>query len=132
MGSLEEGGELPARPAGGGPLRPLQVHVSPTGAWRLSLGSRADPRLSDLRPVHTSPLTRRLNRGEVPASESRRLSSAGRGRHRTNAAGGSHGAPRKAEAGGAEGQATYGLTPAAWTTSDPKTHPMVMRIASEA
>ena len=58
LGSLEEGSELPASPPGRCPLRPLQVHVSPSGARRLSLGPGADPRLGHLRPVHTSPLSR--------------------------------------------------------------------------
>ena len=57
LGSLEEEGELPARSPGRGPLRPLQVHVSTTGARRLSLGPRADPRLGHLRQVHSPPLT---------------------------------------------------------------------------
>jgi hypothetical protein len=57
LGSLEEEGELPARSPGRGPLRSLQVHVSTTGARRLSLGPRADPRLRHLRQVHAAPLT---------------------------------------------------------------------------
>jgi len=57
LGSLEEEGELPARSPGRGPLRSLQVHVSTTGARRLSLGPRADPRLGHLRQVHAPPLT---------------------------------------------------------------------------
>ena len=57
LGSLKEEGELPARSPGRGPLRPLQVHVSTTGARRLSLGPRADPRLGHLRQVHSPPLT---------------------------------------------------------------------------
>jgi hypothetical protein len=55
---LEAEGELPARPPGRGSLRPLQVHVPTTGARRLSLSPGADSRLSHLRSVHTSPLTR--------------------------------------------------------------------------
>ena len=57
LGSLEEEGELPARSPGRGPLRSLQVHVSTTGARRLSLGPRVDPRLGHLRQVHAPPLT---------------------------------------------------------------------------
>jgi len=57
LGSLEEEGELRARSPGRGPLRSLQVHVSTTGARRLSLGPRADPRLGHLRQVHAPPLT---------------------------------------------------------------------------
>ena len=57
LGSIEEEGELPACYDGRRPLRPLHVHVSATGARRLSLGPRADPRLGHLRQVHAPPLT---------------------------------------------------------------------------
>ena len=58
LGSLEEEGELPARYDGRRPLRPLHVHVSATGARRLSFSPGTDSRLGHLRPFHTSPLTR--------------------------------------------------------------------------
>jgi hypothetical protein len=50
-------GRTTGPPPGRGPLRPLQVHVSATGARRMSLGPGADPRLGHLRQVHASPLT---------------------------------------------------------------------------
>jgi hypothetical protein len=67
MGSLEEGGELPSRTHGRGPLRPLQVHVSATGARRLSFSPGTDSRLGHLRPFHTSPLTHPRRLGAAPA-----------------------------------------------------------------
>ena len=61
MGSLEGERELSARTQGRGPLRSLQVHVSTTRAWRLSVGPGADPRLGHLQRVQASPLSRVLS-----------------------------------------------------------------------
>ena len=46
---LEAEGELPARPAGRGSLRPLQVHVPTACVGRVQVGQGADPGISHLR-----------------------------------------------------------------------------------
>src|SRR5207249_568586 len=55
MGSVEEGGQLPARPEARGPVRRLQVHVSSLGPGRVQAGSGIDPGLRHLRRVRPSP-----------------------------------------------------------------------------
>jgi hypothetical protein len=60
LGSLEEGGGLPACVRAGGAVRWLQVHVPATRARRLQVGPRADPVVSHLRRVHRSAHNRRL------------------------------------------------------------------------
>ncbi len=67
--AFEEAGELPARPPEGRPVRYLSLHVPAAGAGCVPPGSRADPGVGDVRPLHSSPgdaAERLAWRGGVP------------------------------------------------------------------
>jgi hypothetical protein len=55
LGPIEDSGQLPTRSHARGEVRALQVHVSPARAGWVQVGSGTDPRLRNLRPLHSTP-----------------------------------------------------------------------------